>query len=106
MTYLATEKQQHLLNFIKASMAGGGDAPSFDEMMQATGLKSKSTVHDHLVRLEQRGLIRRLPGNHRAIEVVGTVADRMRAALFLIANDEGMTADECRAVAVGALAGE
>lgn len=40
------------------------------EICEATGLKSTSTVHGHLTRLEKKGYIRRDPSKPRAIEIV------------------------------------
>jgi SOS-response transcriptional repressor LexA len=40
------------------------------EIGQAVGLRSNQTVHYHLGRLEDRGLIRRIPGAVRAIQLL------------------------------------
>jgi repressor LexA len=47
-----------------------GVSPSFDEMKDALGLKSKSGIHRLITGLEERGFIRRLPHRARAIEVL------------------------------------
>ncbi|MHB8946541.1 MAG: transcriptional repressor LexA [Bacillota bacterium] len=49
---------------------GTGLPPSVREIGEAIGLSSSSTVHGHLDRLEEKGLIRRDPTKPRAIEVV------------------------------------
>ncbi|HYG60199.1 MAG TPA: transcriptional repressor LexA, partial [Symbiobacteriaceae bacterium] len=41
------------------------------EICDALGLRSSSTVHGHLTRLEEKGYIRRDPAKPRAIEVLG-----------------------------------
>jgi repressor LexA len=51
-------------------LADSGISPSFDEMKDALGLKSKSGVHRLITGLEERGFIRRLPHRARAIEIV------------------------------------
>ncbi len=45
-------------------------APSFEELCDAMGLKSKSGIHRLLSGLEERGYIRRLPNKARAIDVL------------------------------------
>lgn len=65
-----TDKQLMILNFIKKETAEKGYPPSVREICQAVGLKSTSTVHGHLERLEKKGYIRRDPTKPRAIEVL------------------------------------
>ena len=45
-------------------------SPSFDEMKDALGLRSKSGIHRLISGLEERGFIRRLPHRARALEVL------------------------------------
>ena len=65
-----TAKQAQLLNYLKSRLAESEVAPSFEEMMVALGLKSKSGVHRLIEGLVERGRIRRLPNRARAIEIV------------------------------------
>lgn len=67
---MLTRKQHELLMFIEASLRKGGVSPSFDEMKEALGLKSKSGIHRLITGLEERGFIRRLPHRARALEVL------------------------------------
>lgn len=68
-----TKRQGDLLAFIKSYMATrDGVAPTYEEMMVELGLGSKSGIHRMILGLEERGVIRRLPGKRqRSIEVVG-----------------------------------
>jgi len=59
-----------LLHFIHGRVSETGVSPSFDEMKDALGLKSKSGVHRLIKALEERGFIKRLPNRARALEVV------------------------------------
>ena len=59
-----------LLLFIHERLGQGGVSPSFDEMKDALGLKSKSGIHRLITGLEERGFIRRLPHRARALEVL------------------------------------
>jgi len=56
--------------FINGRLAETGVSPSFDEMKEALGLKSKSGIHRLITGLEERGFIKRLAHRARALEVV------------------------------------
>lgn len=79
---MLTQKQYDLLLFIHRRMGEAGVPPSFDEMRDALGLKSKSGIHRLITGLEERGFIRRLPHRARALEIV-------RMPEHLAANDGG-----------------
>lgn len=66
---MLTRKQRDLLLFIHERMSGGDIAPSFDEMKEALGLKSKSGVHRLINGLVERGHLERLPHRARALSV-------------------------------------
>ena len=63
-------KQILILEFIKEQIALKGYPPSVRETCDAVGLKSTSTVHSHLNKLEKYGYIRRDATKPRAIEVL------------------------------------
>jgi repressor LexA len=67
---MLTKKQHELLVFINQRLGEGGISPSFEEMKEALGLKSKSGIHRLISGLEERGFIRRLAHRARALEVV------------------------------------
>jgi repressor LexA len=67
---MLTRKQQELLLYINRQLGEDGVSPSFDEMKDAVGLKSKSGIHRLITALEERGFIRRLPHRARALEVL------------------------------------
>lgn len=67
---MLTRKQQELLTFIHDRLLQGGVSPSFEEMKEALGLRSKSGIHRLITGLEERGFIRRLPHRARALEVL------------------------------------
>ena len=67
---MLTNKQHDLLHFIDNQLKSMGVSPSFDEMKNALGLKSKSGIHRLIKGLEERGFIRRLPRRARALEVI------------------------------------
>ncbi len=67
---MLTRKQYELLTFIDKRLMEDGVSPSFDEMKDALGLRSKSGIHRLITGLEERGFIRRLPHRARALEVM------------------------------------
>lgn len=67
---MLTRKQHELLMFINERLNASGVSPSFDEMKDALGLKSKSGIHRLITGLEERGFIRRLPHRARALEIL------------------------------------
>lgn len=67
---MLTRKQHELLMFISRRLQEAGVPPSFDEMKEALGLRSKSGIHRLITGLEERGFIRRLPHRARALEIV------------------------------------
>jgi repressor LexA len=67
---MLTQKQRDLLLFIHEHMSGSDVAPSFEEMKEALGLKSKSGIHRLISALEERGYIQRLAHRARALEII------------------------------------
>jgi repressor LexA len=67
---MLTRKQRDLLLFIHSRMQDESDvAPSFEEMKEALGLKSKSGIHRLITALVERGYLERLPNRARALEI-------------------------------------
>jgi DNA-binding MarR family transcriptional regulator len=67
-----TRRESEALSFIRAYVAASdGVSPSYAEIAAAIGLKAKSGVHRIVVRLEQRGHLRRLAGRARSLAVKG-----------------------------------
>ena len=63
------DKQSEIYEFLKAYTENKGYPPSVREICEAVSLKSTSTVHGHLKRLEKKGLIKRDPSKPRALEI-------------------------------------
>ncbi|MCB1681605.1 MAG: transcriptional repressor LexA [Rhodospirillales bacterium] len=66
---MLTQKQRDLLYFIHDKMRHDDVPPSFEEMKDALGLKSKSGIHRLISALVERGYIERLPHRARALEI-------------------------------------
>lgn len=64
------QKQIEILNYMKLEINKKGYPPSVREICEAVNLRSTSTVHGHLSKLEEKGYIRRDPTKPRAIEIL------------------------------------
>ncbi|MGG7077552.1 transcriptional repressor LexA [Clostridium sardiniense] len=64
------DKQSQIYDFLKNYTENKGYPPSVREICEAVSLKSTSTVHGHLKRLEKKGLIKRDPTKPRALEII------------------------------------
>ena len=72
---MLTKNQHKLITFIEKFMQeNSGVPPSYDEMKDATGVNSKSGIHRLIIRLEERGFIRRIPHRARAIEILNPIS--------------------------------
>ena len=76
---MLTRKQHQLLLFIHEHLGEHGVSPSFDEMKNALGLRSKSGIHRLITALDERGFIRRLAHRARAVEIL-RLPENLRAA--------------------------
>jgi SOS-response transcriptional repressor LexA len=68
--YGLTRRQRDTLNFIKDFIAKNDYAPTFDEIGEAVGIPSKSTIAWLLDQLAERGHIIQLAGQSRSIAIV------------------------------------
>lgn len=73
---LLTTRQKQILAYIKDMLRTKGYPPSVREIGTAVGLRSSSTVHSHLTKLEEIGFLRRDPTKPRALEVLGEASWR------------------------------
>jgi repressor LexA len=83
---MLTRKQHELLLFIHRHLGEHGVSPSFDEMKDALGLKSKSGIHRLITALVERRFIHRLPHRARAVEVLRLPEDLGPAAVPNVAT--------------------
>lgn len=66
---MLTQKQSELFKYIDSYLKKHGIAPSFEEMKEACGLKSKSGVFSLMKSLIDRGFIEQLPYRARAMSI-------------------------------------
>jgi len=64
------KRQKQILGFIQQYILVNGTAPTLKQIAKAAGVSSLATVHEHLVSLEEKGVIRRRQGKNRAIELI------------------------------------
>lgn len=83
---MLTKQQLKLFMIIDKSLKKDGVCPSFEEMKNEIGLKSKSGIHRLVKSLEERGLIRQLPNKARALEII-KYPPNLSAQNFIPVND-------------------
>ena len=71
----ATDKQQKVLDYVKEQIKKEGYAPSVREICKELDLKSTSTVHGYLSRLEKKGLIQKAALKPRTLRIVSEQDD-------------------------------
>ncbi len=79
-----TKKQQQILDLLKEEIMQKGYPPTVRELCRMAGLKSTSSVHAHLEKLEKNGYIRRDPSKPRAIEITDSVFGLTRRELVQV----------------------
>ena len=90
-------KQNEIYEFLKTYTDNKGYPPSVREICEAVGLKSTSSVHGHLKRLESKGLIKRDPTKPRALEIIDSsikkemvnipIVGKVTAGMPILANE-------------------
>ena len=72
----ATDKQQRVLDYVREQIKKDGYAPSVRDICKALDLKSTSTVHGYLARLEKKGLIQKAALKPRTLRIVGEEGEK------------------------------
>ncbi len=70
VTQLPTKKQKQLLDYLSQYIQKHGYSPTHDEMCDALDVSSVATVHDHLLQLAKKRLIKIYHGAVRGVEVI------------------------------------
>lgn len=70
MVLKLTKKQQNLLNFIQDFTEENGYSPSYREIVAGLGLSSVSAVAEHINNLVEKGVIKKVPGAARSLEIL------------------------------------
>ena len=78
-----SHRETEIIRYIKHSIQSRGYPPSVREIGEAVGLKSSSTVHNYLCKLEEKGLLRRDPTKPRAMEVLDDDKESFREMVMV-----------------------
>ena len=65
-----TKKQQAVLNFLEDFTEENGYSPSYREIQAGLGLSSVSAVAEHIDNMVSKGILRKVPGAARSLEVL------------------------------------
>lgn len=68
-------KEQLIFDYIKENIRKNGYSPSIRDIRTALNIKSTSTVHTYLERLEKKGYIQKENGKSRTLRVEGMMFD-------------------------------
>ncbi len=68
------KRDEHILEFVLSCIKENGYAPSIRDIQTALNIKSTSTVHDALGRLESQGRIHKEQGKSRTLTVSGKIS--------------------------------
>lgn len=71
------EKEQLIFDYIKDNIRKNGYSPSIRDIRTALDIKSTSTVHTYLERLEKKGYIQKENGKSRTLRVEGLTLEEM-----------------------------
>ncbi len=64
-----SEKEEAILSFVNTAIKTDGYSPTVRDIQTALGIKSTSTVHAYLRRLEEKGLISKAEGKSRTLHI-------------------------------------
>ena len=70
MAIKLTKKQLAVLDFLRESTEENGCSPSYREIMSGLGLSSVSAVAEHIDNLVEKGVLRKVPGEARSLEIL------------------------------------
>ena len=92
-----TKKQRRVMDYIGSFQELNGYSPSYEEIAEGLGYRSKGTVHKHLKHLVEKGMITKQWNRSRSIELVSEPSDVKavnRPLLGLVAAGEPIIAIE------------
>lgn len=69
------KRQRQIIEYIQQYIQAHRTSPTLRDIADAMGLSSLATIHEHLVSLEEKGIIRRTTGRVRSIELVDKSLD-------------------------------
>ena len=92
MTVKLTKKQLAVLDFLQDFTEEKGYSPSYREIMAGLGLSSVSAVAEHIDNLILKGVLKKVPGAARSLEVLNykheETVELFRARLAMATEEE------------------
>lgn len=79
MAPIIYKRQMEIMDFLRQYIEINKTAPTLRKIAQALGVSSLATVHEHLVTMEEKGLIRRKYGKLRSIELLYGAGENLSA---------------------------
>ena len=73
-----TRRQKDVLEYLRSYIGENGYAPCVRDICQALNLKSTSTAHAHLIKLENKGYISRDPAKPRTTMILDGSTEKVR----------------------------
>ena len=70
MAIILYKRQKQIINFLNHYIKRYNHAPTLVEIAKHLGVRSLATVHEHLQVLEKKGLIKKMSGISRSIELI------------------------------------
>lgn len=70
MAIKLTKKQLAVLNYLESFTEENGYSPSYREMQAGLGLSSVSAVAEHVNNLVEKGVVKKVPGAARSLEIL------------------------------------
>lgn len=93
MTIDLPPRQREVLALINRLTEEHGYPPTLAELAKAMGLRNRMTVHQHVVALKKKGMVRWEPGLNRSLRVIGEDEDVPLEAASFEANADLSNAD-------------
>lgn len=75
-----SEKEKQILEYINDTIRNEGYSPTVRDIQNALGIKSTSTVHSYLCRLQEKGMIKKDQGKSRSLRTSELSSDNRRIA--------------------------
>jgi len=67
---MLTRREKQCIDVIRTLTTKNGYSPSYDEILKAMGLKSKSSISRLTNQLVDKGYVKKLPGRSRSIALI------------------------------------
>lgn len=75
-----SEKEKQILEYINDTIRNEGYSPTVRDIQNALNIKSTSTVHSYLCRLQEKGMIKKDQGKSRSLRTNELSSDNRRTA--------------------------